>query len=177
MNRALAMLEKRIPPLLLVVIFGTAMWAIASFTPRLGVDGTLLAMVAGAMCVAGALFAVAGVVAFRQAQTTVDPRKPEASSALVRSGVYRYSRNPMYVGFALWLLAWAVFLDSGWALLGLVGFVFYMNRFQIAPEERALREQFGDTFRDYEQRVGRWLYGATDVSRGANSKARHRHKT
>jgi len=151
------MLEKRIPPLLLVVIFGAAMWAIAFITPRLGVDRTLLATVTGAVFLAGVLFAVAGVVAFRRAQTTVDPRTPEASSALVRSGVYRYSRNPMYVGFALWLLAWAVFLDSGWALLGIVGFVFYMNRFQIAPEERALREQFGETFREYEQQVARWL--------------------
>lgn len=158
MNRGSAMLEKRIPPLLLVVIFGAAMWAIAFITPRLGVDGTLLATVAGAVFLAGVLFAVAGVVAFRRAQTTVDPRTPEASSALVRSGVYRYSRNPMYVGFALWLLAWAVLLDSGWALLGIVGFVFYMNRFQIAPEERALREQFGDTFREYEQQVSRWLF-------------------
>ncbi len=151
------MLEKRIPPLLLVVIFGVAMWGLASFTSPLGMNNTPLAVVAGAAFVLGTLFPVAGVVAFRQAQTTVDPRTPEASSALVSSGIYRYSRNPMYVGFALWLLAWAIFLGSGWALLGVVGFVLYMNRFQIAPEERALRELFGDTFRDYEQRVRRWL--------------------
>lgn len=63
----------------------------------------------------------------------------------------------MYVGLALWLLAWSIFLGSGWALLGVVGFVLYMNRFQIAQEESALRDLFGDTFRDYEQRVRRWL--------------------
>jgi protein-S-isoprenylcysteine O-methyltransferase Ste14 len=141
-----------------VVIFGTAMWGVAWFTRGSGTDRTLLWILAVAAFATGALFAIAGVAAFRQAQTTVDPRKPEASSALVRSGVYRYSRNPMYVGFALWLLAWAVFLDSGWALLGIMGFVFYMNRFQIAPEERALREQFGDTFREYEQQVARWVF-------------------
>ncbi|MCG2581988.1 MAG: isoprenylcysteine carboxylmethyltransferase family protein [Marinobacter sp.] len=151
------MLEKRIPPLLLVVIFGAAMWGLASFAPPLGMNSMPLAVVAGAVFVLGTLFPVAGVVAFRQAQTTVDPRTPEASSALVSSGIYRYSRNPMYVGFALWLLAWAIFLGSGWALLGVVGFVLYMNRFQIAPEERALRDLFGDTFRHYEQRVRRWL--------------------
>lgn len=151
------MLEKRIPPLLLVVIFGAAMWVVASLTPPLGIHGAILNVIAIVVFGLGTLFPVAGVVAFRQAQTTVDPRTPEASSALVSSGVYQYSRNPMYVGFAFWLLAWAIFLGSGWALLGVVGFVLYMNRFQIAPEERALRELFGDTFRDYEQRVRRWL--------------------
>lgn len=151
------MLEKRIPPLLLVIIFGLAMWGLAAFSPPLGIDGAILNVIAVAVFVLGTLFPVAGVVAFRQAQTTVDPRTPEASSTLVSSGVYRYSRNPMYVGFAFWLLAWAIFLGSGWAFLGVVGFVMYMNRFQIAPEERALRELFGDTFRDYEQRVRRWL--------------------
>ncbi|WP_417531485.1 methyltransferase family protein [Marinobacter lipolyticus] len=153
----MTMLEKRIPPLLLVVIFGAAMWLVASITPLLSIDGTLLAFVAVAVFAIGTLFSVAGVIAFRQAQTTVDPRTPEASSDLVSSGIYRYSRNPMYVGFALWLLAWGIFLGSGWALLGVVVFVLYMNRFQIAPEERALRDLFGDTFRDYEQRVRRWL--------------------
>jgi protein-S-isoprenylcysteine O-methyltransferase Ste14 len=133
------------------------MWGLASFTPGTGTDRTLLWVLAVAAFAAGTLFALAGVVAFRQAHTTVDPRTPEASTSLVRSGVYRYSRNPMYVGFALWLLAWAVYLDSGWSLLGVAAFVIYMNRFQIAPEERALREQFGDEFRQYEQQVGRWL--------------------
>lgn len=151
------MLEKRIPPLLLVLIFAAAMWVIATLTTPQGAPRPLLLMVAGTMFVLGALFPVAGVIAFRRARTTVDPRTPEASSALVSSGIYRYSRNPMYVGFALWLLAWSIFLGSGWALLGVVGFVLYMNRFQIAPEERALRDLFGDTFRDYEQRVRRWL--------------------
>ncbi|WP_420538477.1 methyltransferase family protein [Marinobacter subterrani] len=66
-------------------------------------------------------------------------------------------RNPMYVGFGVWLLAWGVFLASVWALVGVVFFVLYMNRFQIEPEERALRESFGDAFRAYERRVRRWL--------------------
>jgi protein-S-isoprenylcysteine O-methyltransferase Ste14 len=63
----------------------------------------------------------------------------------------------MYVGFGLWLLAWGAFLASAWALIGVIVFVLYMNRFQIAPEERALRELFGEEFREYKRRVRRWL--------------------
>ncbi|WP_296935893.1 isoprenylcysteine carboxylmethyltransferase family protein [uncultured Marinobacter sp.] len=151
------MLEKRIPPVALVLIVGLLMWLIAKAGPRIEVGETLRSAIAISLFLLGVLFALAGVLAFRSSKTTVDPRKPEATSALVSSGVYRYSRNPMYVGFALWLLAWGVFLASAWALIGVIVFVMYMNRFQIAPEERALREIFGDEFRDYEQRVRRWL--------------------
>lgn len=151
------MLEKRIPPLLLVLTFGAVMWGVAALTPPLGADEAFFDIIAGAIFILGTLFPVAGVVAFRRASTTVDPRTPEASSALVISGIYRYTRNPMYVGFALWLLAWSVFLGSAWALLGVVGFVWYMNHYQITPEEKALRELFGDAFRDYERRVRRWI--------------------
>ena len=151
------MLEKRIPPLLLVLIVGAAMWGISTLDSSVPLDDIVRRVAAGVIFLVGTLFPVAGVVAFRRAKTTVDPRTPEASSALVSSGIYRYSRNPMYVGFAFWLLAWGVFLGYGWGLLGVVFFVLYMNRFQIAPEERALRTLFGDEFRAYEQRVRRWL--------------------
>lgn len=151
------MLEKRIPPLLLVLIIGAAMWGISAPTSPVPLDDTVRRVAAGVIFLVGILFPVAGVVAFRRARTTVDLRTPEASSALVRSGICRYSRNPMYVGFAFWLLAWSVFLGPGWELLGVVFFVLYMNHFQIAPEERALRALFGDDFRAYEQQVRRWL--------------------
>jgi protein-S-isoprenylcysteine O-methyltransferase Ste14 len=151
------MLEKRIPPLALVLIVGLLMWAIANSGPRIEAGETLRLALAAILFVLGTLFPLAGVISFRRSKTTVDPRKPEASSTLVSSGVYRYSRNPMYVGFGLWLLAWGIFLASVWALVGVIFFVLYMNRFQIEPEERALRESFGDAFREYERRVRRWF--------------------
>lgn len=150
-------MEKRIPPVVLALIVGLLMWLIAESGPRLDVGEMPRLAVATVLFLLGALITVAGVLAFRSSNTTVDPRRPEASSALVSSGVYRYSRNPMYLGFGLWLLAWSVFLASAWALVGVMFFVLYMNRFQIEPEERALRESFGDAFREYERRVRRWL--------------------
>ena len=63
----------------------------------------------------------------------------------------------MYVGLLVLLFAWAVFLSSAWALLGPVVFVLYMNRFQIAPEERVLSGMFGTDYSAYKSRVRRWL--------------------
>lgn len=102
-------------------------------------------------------FCLSGVLSFRRAKTTVNPLKPETASSLVSSGIYRFSRNPMYVGFALFPVAWAIYLASPWSMVGVLGFVSYMNRFQIAPEERAMEALFGETFTRYKSKVRRWL--------------------
>lgn len=101
--------------------------------------------------------AVAGVRSFRRAKTTVNPFTPEKSSALVVSGVYRLSRNPMYLGMLLVLVGWAYALGSLPALVGLPVYIGYMNRFQIGPEECLLAEKFGDAFEGYCRRVRRWV--------------------
>jgi protein-S-isoprenylcysteine O-methyltransferase Ste14 len=103
------------------------------------------------------LVAAAGILEFRRARTTVNPMTPGAASALVVRGVFRISRNPMYLGFSVILLGWAVFLQSASALVVLVAFIVYIDRFQIQPEEHALEKTFGVTFRDYARRVRRWL--------------------
>jgi protein-S-isoprenylcysteine O-methyltransferase Ste14 len=83
--------------------------------------------------------------------------KPESSSSLVVSGIYRWSRNPMYLGFLLGLLGWAIFLSNVLAFLFLPVFILYMNRFQIEPEEKALAVLFGKQFAAYKSRVRQWL--------------------
>jgi protein-S-isoprenylcysteine O-methyltransferase Ste14 len=109
------------------------------------------------IAVAGVAMAIAGVLGFRRAKTTLNPFKPAATSSLVTSGVYRLTRNPMYVGLAFGLLAWAVFLSSAWSLLGPLVFVLYMTRFQIMPEERVLSGIFGAAYAEYQAKVRRWL--------------------
>ena len=100
---------------------------------------------------------LAGVIEFRRARTTVDPTRPEHSSAIVSGGIYSLTRNPMYLGFLLILAAWAAWLGNLPACLALLAFVQYMNRFQIAPEERVLGARFGAPYEAYRQRVRRWL--------------------
>lgn len=150
-------LENKIPPPIVAVLCGALMWGAARYVPGIVARNSWHLIVAAAIVVVGVLFAIAGVISFRRAKTTVNPLAPEKASSLVASGIYRYTRNPMYVGIALVLLAWAVFLLSPVALLGVVAFILYLNRFQIAPEERALESLFGAQFVSYKSRVRRWL--------------------
>jgi len=123
-------------------------WRIA--VPGHAIVTVLLLLAAGAI-------GIAGVRAFARARTTVDPLRPERASTLVTSGIYRRTRNPMYVALAIALLAWALWLAHPLALLGVVAFMAWMSRHQIAPEERALQALFGAEFERYCSEVRRWL--------------------
>ena len=132
-------------------------WLAARSAPALDVDfparralALLLFIVAGAV-------GVAGILEFRRARTTVNPLQPERASALVTGGIYRHTRNPMYVAVATLLLAWALWLGNALAPLGTVLFVAWMDRLQIPPEERALQTLFGAEFERYRSEVRRWL--------------------
>ena len=149
-------LELRIPPLALVLIAACAMALIAYCVP-VGLAIPAPALFACAFAFTGEVIAIAGVVAFRRHKTTVNPFTPECSSSLVASGIYRYTRNPMYLGFLLLLVGWAALLSNLVALALLPAFIAYMNRFQIQPEERALQQHFGAEFQAYMHRVRRWV--------------------
>lgn len=97
------------------------------------------------------------LVHFLRSRTTINPLKPESASALVTGGIYRFTRNPMYLGLATLLLAWAIYLGNLAALTGLPLFILYMKRFQIASEERALEARFGAEYIAYRTRVRRWV--------------------
>lgn len=150
-------LENRIPPPLVALVLAGSMWGIARVAPSLGLEFAIRVPVAVAIALAGLAFDFSGLLAFLRSKTTVNPLKPERASALVTGGVYRFTRNPMYVGMLLFLLAWGVYLDCLPAFIGPVLFVLYMNRFQIGPEERVLREKFGAPFEAYMGEVRRWL--------------------
>lgn len=147
-------LELKVPPPLVAAIVAGAMWGISHVTQ---VTTSYPVWVPIAIAVAGGCFSIGGFVAFRHARTTVNPMKPESASALVISGVYRITRNPMYVGLLLVLVAWATFMAAPLALAGPLAFVLYIGRFQIAPEELALTKLFGTEYAGYKAKVRRWL--------------------
>ena len=149
-------LELKIPPLLLVIIWGYFMAVIATFSLPLQFDFPYRFFSSLIVAFASIALPVIGAISFRRANTTVDPRYPERSAQLVTSGIYRYSRNPMYLGFSGTLLAWGLFLANPLAVASIALFILYMNRFQIQPEERAMREQFGEEYQRYTQTVRRW---------------------
>ena len=123
----------------------------------LDVPGTPRVALAVILAFVGFSIDIAGVLSFLRAKTTIHPMKPGATSALVTSGVYALSRNPMYVGLLIVLVAWAMYLASVWTLAGPAAFVLYINRFQIMPEERTLAAAFGDSYSSYKRAVRRWL--------------------
>jgi protein-S-isoprenylcysteine O-methyltransferase Ste14 len=156
-GRPLPSLELKVPPLLVTAICAAAMVGVALALPgaALAVPGRV--GMAAALALVGGLVALAGVVTFRAHGTTMNPLAPAAASGLVTGGVYRLSRNPMYLGFLLALAGLAVYLANLAALPLLPAFVLYLNRFQIEPEERLLLTRFGDDYAAYMDRVRRWL--------------------
>lgn len=155
--QGMSWLELRVPPLAVVFITAAGMWALARAIPAVDVPVPYRSAAAGILVVLGISIAVAGIIGFHRARTTVDPRKPEASSTLVRSGVHACSRNPMYLGMLFVLLGWGAWLANLASLALLALFVAYLNRFQIAPEERAMARRFGADYAEYVRQVRRWL--------------------
>ena len=151
------MLNLKVPPLALVLLVGAAMWIVTWAVPAFGFMFPARDLFAKAAVAVGAIIAGLGIVSFRRAKTTVNPMKPNSSSALVVWGIYRLSRNPMYLGFWLILIGWAIYLSNLLAFLLLPFFIWYMNRFQIEPEEQALTSLFGQAFLSYRSRVRRWI--------------------
>ena len=152
----MSFLELKLPPPVVALLVALAMWGLARVASLPG-EPSLRVSMALALAAVGVAFSVSGARAFRKAKTTKNPMKPQAASSLVIAGVYKLTRNPMYLGLSLMLLGWAVFLWSAWALLGPIVFIAYISRFQIAPEERVLATLFGAEYSAYKAKVRRWL--------------------
>ena len=155
--RAVRYLELRIPPVALALAFALAMWAVARVLSAASYRLPGAPVIALGLAVAGGGISLAGLLTFRRHRTTVNPTKPEAATSIVTDGIYRFTRNPMYLGLVLALAAWAICLANMVALLLLPVFVAYMNEFQIKSEERALLARFGSRYADYVTAVRRWL--------------------
>jgi protein-S-isoprenylcysteine O-methyltransferase Ste14 len=153
----MSLLELKVPPPIVALLLALLMWLVSSLVAPLEVPFRWRVGAALALALIGLGFSAAGVTAFRRVRTTINPHKPTAASSLVSGGVYRITRNPMYLGLLLLLLAWAVFLSNPLAVLLVPVFVLYITRFQIKPEERALSSLFDGEYAAYRRRVRRWL--------------------
>lgn len=150
-------LELRLPPLPLALACLAVMWGLSRLLPSLDVELPFREGFSAMLVTIGAAVGLAGVATFRRSRTTVDPTRPDRASTLVASGIYRVTRNPMYVALTLGLAAAAVWLSNVAAMLVVPIFVAWITRLQIIPEERALRARFGAGYEDYAARVRRWL--------------------
>jgi protein-S-isoprenylcysteine O-methyltransferase Ste14 len=150
-------LELKIPPALLALIFGAGMWAIDQLLPQFKQNWLWHNTAAQLVFGLAVVLIVAGIISFRMAKTTVDPTHPEKATTIVNTGVYKFTRNPMYLGFLLGLLAFVLNLANPITLIFLPMFLLYMNQFQIKPEERALTALFGESYLQYCKTVRRWI--------------------
>ncbi|MCP2670109.1 isoprenylcysteine carboxylmethyltransferase family protein [Maricaulaceae bacterium EIL42A08] len=146
-----------IPPPVQGLITGIAMWGVSQAFPGFGLSFPIQKLLAGALIAVGVGIEITAVTAFFRARTTITPLKPSKTSALVVKGLYRISRNPMYLGLALLLTGWMVWLGNPLNLVLLGGFIGYITAFQIKPEEAALREKFGTAYDEYCAVVRRWI--------------------
>ena len=150
-------LESKVPPPVVTLLLAGAMKVVASIAPTLQLPSVTGTAAAAVLFAAGLLVEAAGAVSLLRAGTMFDPTHPQSASVLVVSGMYRLTRNPIYLGDLLLLLGWAVFLERPLALAMTPLFVLYIDRLQIRPEERALSELFGERYDEYRARVRRWL--------------------
>lgn len=149
-------MELKIPPLVQVMFFGSGMLFISKLFPLLILSIPSNVLIGILVASIGVVAAFIGVIEFRKAKTTVDPRHPQKSENLVTTGIYAISRNPMYLGFLIILFGWFFILENIAALFLLPAFVLYINHFQIKPEERFLLQKFGSNYSQYCSKVRRW---------------------
>ena len=150
-------LENLIPPPVVAVLVAAGMWALARWWPLVRFEAPWPALVGLLVASLGGVISSAGAREFRRAKTTVNPLHPERATSVVTTGIYRFTRNPMYVGIVFVLLGCFVAFGAVSSALGLPAFIAYVTRFQIRPEEQVLLAKFGSEYAAYKAQVRRWL--------------------
>jgi len=140
-----------------MLIFALLMWLSKPFLLHIPLTQEMRIICLLMSIIFGILITLAGAYSFKKAKTTVNPTSPESTSALVTSGIYQYTRNPMYLGFSSCLIGWMIFLSSPVSIIYVLAFIFYMTKFQIEPEEKMLMSLFKDNYISYQQQVRRWI--------------------
>ena len=153
----MSVLELKIPPPVVGLLTAALMYGVSRALPEAAIAIPQRVVWAVMLAAAGLAIDLSALLAFRRHRTTVNPLSPQRASRIVTSGVYRFTRNPMYLGMLLLLTAWAVVQGNAVAFLGLPLFVLYITAFQIQPEERVLSAQFGAPYLQYLQQVRRWI--------------------
>lgn len=147
----------KLPPAMMVVIWLFLMWLIAFSLPTFHYEWAFTNYVMIVFYLIGVGLIITATIQFKKAATTLNPLNPDQATHLVTGGLYSRSRNPIYVGFVFILIGWAVTLEHPITYILLPLFIFFMNRYQIIPEEMALRRQFSETYQNYRKQVRRWL--------------------
>ncbi|WP_424961541.1 methyltransferase family protein [Ekhidna sp.] len=150
-------MKLKIPPVVIFFFSLGVMFGAYYFIPHWSYSFSYQTLLSRICLALGVLVAFSGIIAFRMKRTTVDPLHPEKASSLVTSGIYQYTRNPMYLGMALVLIGGLIRIGNPLSMSGVIFFIWYLDRYQIRPEEESLIKVFGKEYVSYCEKVGRWL--------------------
>jgi len=150
-------LSLKVPPVAQGAVAVLLIWLLARYVPIYHFEFIYQNIVVCVLIAVGLTVASAGIFSFIKLSTTVDPRDPGKTSKLVIIGIYQYSRNPMYLGILLVIVGVAVYFGALSSIIALAGFVGFINKYQIVPEEIALQNKFGESYSHYLRNVRRWL--------------------
>lgn len=150
-------MELKLPPVIVFLIFALGMYLLSSLLPFGFFEFFGRLVLAKVLVGLAVTVGFVSLITFVRKRTTVNPGKPDSASVLITNGIYRFSRNPMYFSMLMLLLAVGLVLGNAFNTLIAAGFVSYMNRFQIIPEERSLLAKFGKNYKEYLAKTRRWF--------------------
>ncbi len=148
-------LKNKIPPPIVGLIFMGIIYLSRSLTSPFIIEYQTI--IAAEIAVFGLVVILTAGLQFKRHKTTVNPLKPETASSLVSDGIFKFSRNPMYLGMLCFLISAGVYLGAWSSVVIIPMFIIYMNEMQIKPEEQAIEQLFGDDYILYKKSVRRWI--------------------
>ncbi|WP_420575504.1 methyltransferase family protein [Ekhidna sp.] len=147
----------KVPPVVIFFLGLGIIFGVYYLMPNLTYSFPYQTLISRIFLALGVLVVFSGIIAFRMKRTTADPLHPEKASFLVTTGIYQYTRNPMYLGMAFVLIGGIIRIGNPLSLIGVIFFIWYLDRFQVRPEEEALKKHFGEEFEQYRENVRRWM--------------------
>ena len=148
-------METKIPPPIVTLLFGLSIYFSRGIFQAVEVKYSFY--IAILLLILGLTVLISAVRLFRKDKTTVNPLSPEQATKLVTDGIFKYSRNPMYLGMAFILGSIAVFFNLIGGIILITLFCSYITKFQIIPEERAMSNLFSQDFDKYKHTTRRWI--------------------
>ena len=148
-------METKIPPPIVTLVFGLSIYFSRGIFQAVEIKYSFYMGIL--LLILGLAVLIFAVRLFRKDKTTVNPLSPEQATKLVTDGIFKYSRNPMYLGMALILCSISVFFNLIGGIILVALFCFYITKFQIIPEERAMSNLFSQDFDKYKEATRRWI--------------------
>ena len=148
-------IKTKFPPPLVALTFGFLINYTKNIFPKIEVKNEFI--FGSFMIISGLIIILSAITLFKKYQTTITPLNPSNATKLITDGIYKFSRNPMYLGLLLVLLGISIILNPTGGFILIPLFILYLNLFQIIPEENAMVDLFKDEFLEYKKNVRRWI--------------------